>query len=558
MFLDLKNLPDGHTVDCDVCIIGGGPAGISMAREFIDSKLKICLVESAQEYHELSQNLYVGAKQPNQKRDRSITGSVHYGPSLTETRLRFFGGTSNHWGGYCTPLTPHDLAKRDWVPHSGWPIGWQELEKFYPRAQSLCEAGPYIYNNSLWQGLGLKKYDFNLDKIVNRFYQFSPPTRFGDRYGSELKSASNISVLFNANVTKIGLTKNARMTDHLIVQTLPDKKATIKKGIVKARHYVLACGGIENARLLLASNDVAAAGVGNGKDLVGRFFMDHLYDSVGSLLVTERPDRFLELYSEIIPKMAGHPLSGKMPGGKTPVMFQAAMCAAENAQKKNNAAGVAIFMRGQWAPADKGIRAVYEAIESEGGNLTGKYGGYLLDILLNMDTSLPELKRVVQGKRPKHLPILFAIAEQVPNKLSRITLAGERDALNMPRPRLDWRLSEQDKRTFAQMPQLLGAEFGRLGIGRARTAPWLDEDSYYVYRSDFSRILDPGRHHSGTTRMASDAGSGVVDANCQVFGVENLSVAGSSVFPTIGYANPTLTIVALALRLADHLKTRLS
>jgi choline dehydrogenase-like flavoprotein len=547
MFLDLQTLSAAQTIQCDLCIVGGGPAGISMAREFVGTNLKVCLVESAQEYNEPSQNLYIGAQQTKDKRSRSLADGIFYGPGSNKTRLRFFGGTSNHWGGYCTPLTPHDLTKRDWMPHSGWPLSWEELSRYYPRAQDICEAGPYIYDQRLWQGLGLKKYDFDPKKIINRFYQYSPPTRFGDRYGADLKNASNLSVLFNANVTNIALTSNSRLTDHLKVTSLSGKTGT-----VKARHYVLACGGIENARLLLASNDVAGNGVGNAKDLVGRFFMDHLYDSVGSLLVSERPEQFLKLYSQIVPNVAGHPLAGA-----NPKMFQAAMCASEEAQKKNAAAGAAIFVRGDWRKADEGIQVVYQAIESEGGSLTGKFGGHLLDILLNLDTSIPEIKNVMQGKRPKHLPILFAIAEQTPNKLSRITLGPERDALNMPRPRIDWRLTELDKRTFAQMPELLGAEFGRLGIGRARKAPWLDDDAIYFYRSDFSRILDPGRHHAGTTRMASDPTSGVVDPDCRVFGVGNLSIAGSSVFPTIGYANPTLTIVALALRLADHLKTRL-
>ena len=127
----------------------------------------------------------------------------------------------------------------------------------------------------------------------------------------------------------------------------------------------------------------------------------------------------------------------------------------------------------------------------------------------------------------------------------------------MRRALVDWRLTDQDRRTFAQMPAVLAAEFGRLDIGRVFTSPWLDEDALYIYRDDFSRILEPGRHHSGTTRMASDANLGVVNSDCRIFEVENAFIAGSSVFPTIGSANPTLTIVALALRLADHLKIAL-
>lgn len=551
MFLDLRELPDGHRIDCDLCIIGGGPAGISIAREFRGTGLRICLVESAREYDDASQNLYSGAKQPSRKRARSIRDGVHYGALALHSRVRQFGGSSNHWGGYCAPLSPHDLEKRDWIPDSGWPIGWNEIADFYPRAQALCEIGPYLYDERLWRGTGAKHYAFDPDRLVNRFYQLSPPTRFGDRYGAELKASPNVTVLFNANATNIVLANNAGSADRLAVRSLSGKSAEIK-----ARHYVLACGGIENARLLLASNDIAAAGVGNGKDLVGRFFMDHLYDSVGSLLVSERPERFLAQYGEITPVSAGHPLT-RPRTAPDPVTFQAAMSPSPAFQQRSGTGSVALFVRGDWSQTDEGVRAVYEAIESGGPGSAGKYGGYLLDILRNLGTSLPEVKSVVQGKKPKHLPVLFAIAEQVPNRSSRIALGRQKDALGMAKARIDWRLSEQDRRTFAQMPELLAGEFGRLGIGRVHKAVWLDQDAMYLYRGDFSRILEPGRHHSGTTRMAHDPALGVVDADCQVFGVGNLSVAGSSVFPTIGSANPTLTILALALRLADHLKTRL-
>lgn len=551
MFLDLRKLPDDHRIDCDLCIIGGGPAGIAIAREYIGTDLKVCLVESAEEYDDPSQNLYAGAPQPSRKRARSIRDGVHYGALALHSRLRHFGGSSNHWGGYCAPLAPEDLAKRDWIPDSGWPIDWRELRHYYPRAQRLCELGPYLYDDTLWRGTDANAYAFDTAKLVNRFYQFSPPTRFGDRYGDALKAAANVTVLFHANATQIALAANAASADALTVKSLSGKY-----GRIQARHFVLACGGIENARLLLASNSVATAGIGNTRDIVGRYFMDHLYDSVGSLLVSERPARFLSQYGEITPANAGHPLV-KSRYAPDPVMFQAAISPSAAVQQRNRTGGVALFIRGDWSRTDEGVSAVYEAIESDTAGAPENQAGSLLNILRNLNTALPEIKSVVQGKKAEHLPVLFAIAEQAPNRLSRITLGSEKDALGSPRARIDWRLSEQDRRTFAQMPELLAGEFGRLGIGRVHKAVWLDDEAPYLYRGDFSRILEPGRHHSGTTRMAHDPARGVVDADCQVFGVSNLSVAGSSVFPTIGSANPTLTIVALALRLADHLKTRL-
>ena len=552
MFADLRELPDGHVANCDLCIIGGGAAGISMAREFIGTTTKVCLIESAREYEDATQQLYAGVAQPARKRARSIKEGVHYGVPAIHSRLRHFGGSTNHWGGYCVPLDPEDLEKHDWIPDSGWPIGWRELSKIYPRAQAVCEIGPYVYDDSLWRRTKTEPYAFDPQNLVNRFYQFSPPTRFGDRYGKALKAAPNVTVLFNANVTNIGLAPNTASVDHIKVSSLVGKT-----GRVAARHYVLASGGIENARLLLASNDIAQRGIGNGRDLVGRYFMDHLYDSVGSLLVSENPKRLIAQYAEIVPDQAGHPLAKAGPDADS-VMFQAALSPSAAAKKRNRAGAVALFIRGDWSRVDEGVRAVYEAVEREDSPAAENYGSSLLDILRNLDTAGPAVKNLVQGKSPPHLPVLFAIAEQVPNRASRIALADQKDALGMPRARIDWRLSELDRRTFAQMPDLLAGEFGRQGIGRVHKAPWLDEDALYLYRGDFSRILEPGRHHSGTTRMAHDPAQGVVDADFQIFGVSNLSVAGSSVFPTIGSANPTLTIIALALRLADHLKGRLT
>lgn len=547
MFSDLNELQDGQALQYDLCIVGGGAAGISIAMEFVDTALSVCVLESAAAYHDASQRLY-GARQSSPKRARNIETGVHYGAEAIHSRLRYFGGSTNHWGGYCTPLTPHDLAPREWIPDSGWPIGWDELSRYYPRAQTLCEAGPFIYDESLWQGLGIDQHTFYPARLVNRFYQFSPPTRFGDRYGGVLRKARNVEVIFNANATNIGLAGNARTANSITIKSFSGKRA-----VVRARHFIVATGGIENARLLLASDDVAKTGVGNSRDLVGRYFMDHLYDTVGSLLVSERPARLMAQYAQIVPKTPTHPLSNSV----NPVPFQAALTASEQAQRQNRAGGAAIFLRGDWETTDDGIRAVYEALDANEEDRTAERGSDLLDILTNLDSALPEMKNVIQGKPPEHLPTLFCIAEQVPNASSRIMLDTARDALGERRALLDWRLSDQDRRTFAQMPALLAAEFGRLGIGRVFTSPWLDEEAMYLYRDDFSRILEPGRHHSGTTRMASASSRGVVNTDCRLFDVENISIAGSSVFPTIGYANPTLTILALSLRLADHLKQKL-
>ena len=175
MFANLSDLGETKQISCDLCIVGGGAAGITIAREMIGSPLSVCLVESAEEYHQPTQDLYQ-ATQQSRKRSRSLETGVHYGATAHLSRIRHFGGTTNHWGGYCIPLTPHDLAKKDWIPDSGWPIEWEELNAFYPRAQAICEAGPFVYDERLWDTMDRKLYAFDPDYIVTGsvYAQFMP------------------------------------------------------------------------------------------------------------------------------------------------------------------------------------------------------------------------------------------------------------------------------------------------------------------------------------------------------------------------------------------------
>jgi choline dehydrogenase-like flavoprotein len=159
-------------------------------------------------------------------------------------------------------------------------------------------------------------------------------------------------------------------------------------------------------------------------------------------------------------------------------------------------------------------------------------------------TAAASLKKAARSPSTR-LYVVKNVAEQAPNPDSRVVLSRERDALDCPRVALCWRTSPLDKRTAHRAREIFGEELWRAGAGRLQSSlegegkPW-------------PARLRGARHHMGTTRMHSDPRRGVVDANCRVHGIANLYVAGSSVFPTSGAANPTLTIVALALRLAGH------
>ncbi len=250
----------------DLVIIGGGPAGIALALALANSKLNIVLLESGgTAFDPKLQNMYAGDE----------TG-VRY-IALDAGRLRFMGGRSNHWGGWCRPMDEIDFEARD-----GWPIPAgrsraRRLEAYYPRAQELVEAGAWMYDKSdATMAAMAPMMPLGPGGVYTSWFQFSKtrdsvlPTYFGHRYEQDLRAARNVTPYTHANVTGIRLAANGGHVDHLDVATLDGKHFT-----VKPRQVVLACGGMENARLLLASNDVMAAGVGNQNDLVGRFFADN-------------------------------------------------------------------------------------------------------------------------------------------------------------------------------------------------------------------------------------------------------------------------------------------
>ena len=505
MYQDARQIPDGTALDTDLAIIGAGAAGITLARALAGAPFRICLIES-------------GGLEPEEDIQALAGGEsvgVPYGP-LEATRLRQFGGSTGHWGGWCRPLDALDFERRDWVEQSGWPIGRAELDPYYPAASAVCEAGPFAYDDIAgWEGkLGVAGFMPPGGDMVRRVIQFSPPTRFGERYRADLAAAPNLLTLLHANVVDLAASDNAAEVAGLTLATLDGKRHRLT-----ARCYVLAAGGIDNARMMLLSNGVQPAGLGNGGDMVGRCFMEHphIY-SMGNLLL---PD-----ISTISPlclddqDLAGQGLRGNfMPSAP----FQ-------RSRRLLN------------ATFTLGVSARF-ASRAEIGAGEHPLAAPLLDVLRD-------------GARPTAgVPFGFRVGiggagEQSPNRASRVTLGEDRDALGLPRARLDWRPTRDDKASLLRNLRALGASFAAAGLGRLHvTLP--DDD-------DWPADLVGGNHHMGTTRMAAAPKDGVVDGDCRVHGIGNLYIAGSSVFATSGAANPTLTIVALALRLADHLRGRLA
>jgi choline dehydrogenase-like flavoprotein len=521
LFIDAHQIPQDTLIETEVCIIGAGVAGITLARELRNESYRVCLLESGGlNADEQTQSLY----------DGRISGQPI--KALTESRLRYFGGSGNHWAGLCRPLDVDDFEARPWIPFSGWPITHAEIDPYYSRAHDALRLGPYDYDPRSRTSDMPEIYRTHPlgETFEPGIFYISPSLRFGEDHREELQTAANIDVYLFANVVDIETNHTANTVTGLRVACL--EGSTFR---VRARHYVLATGGIENARLLLLANKIESAGLGNRHDLVGRFFMEH----PGGL---EHPDGELARITLSRPsRMARTPISALKKGIVTRIMLSA------SAQEKE---GIAKFLAQIEVPGHSRNIEGYLALR----HLTKSVlrGAVPASALRDLGVVVGDLGSVATGLHQKFLArarelVVFLWSEQVPNPESRVTLDHDRDHLGLNRVQLNWRCTSFDKHSLRRALELLEAQVTQSQIGRLRVHDWISD----------SNLSHPGvvsDHHMGTTRMGADAKSGVVDAHCRVHGISNLFVSGSSVFTTGGVVNPTLTIVALATRLADHLK----
>ena len=532
MFIDAREVPDGETIEADLCVIGAGAAGITIAREMAGTQHRVVVLESGGlDYDERTQSLYEGTN----------IGMASF--DLDINRLRYFGGTTNHWAGHCRPLDPIDFERRSWVPYSGWPISRQDLVPYYLRALPILELPPFHFDDLdfLVAQTGEEALALDPARLQSAVYYQSPPTRFGEVYREEIGAATSVRVYLHANALELESDQTGSEVTGVQVACIDGPRFQ-----VTARQYVLAMGGMEIPRLMLLSNRHVPAGLGNQHDLVGRFFMDHIVVRPAVLVLLASNDISLPLYHDL------HTIEG----GE---MF-AILSAPERLMREEELLDFRIHVDRVKAPGpgQQSLIALVRALR--GGSVPDDLGRHLGNILADLDVVTDLVYRRVFGAgseptEPDDTPFsirLDLVVEAAPDPDSRITLSGERDLFGQNRIAVDWRLSDLDLRTARRAIELAALEFGRLGFGRGR-GDLLEDGTGWP-----ADTMEAGKHHCGTARMAADPKTGVVDANCRVHGMSNLYVAGSAVFPTIGYANPTLTIVALALRLADHLKDQMA
>jgi choline dehydrogenase-like flavoprotein len=578
---NLADLGAPQLIETDLVIIGGGPAGITIARELSNTPINVLVLESGilaenPTFDELNEVESVGEPKTKSQQERRAlfhganarawsSASQGYG-----IRCRVFGGSTQAWAGKSAAFSEIDFAERSWVPFSGWPFGLDVLAPYLDRAADTLNLGPNCYDERLWNLMGRTPPQPAFDPAVLKsfFWQFSR-SRIDSldimRFGREFlgMKAPNVKVLINATVTHLNTNANGSVFTDLEVSTIDGARTQIR-----AKAAVLAASAIENARLLLVSNRLVSNGVGNQNDVVGRFLMDHPGARIGSFKAED--------CDVVINRFGFYGVRSK----DQYHMYMHGLVPSAEIQAHERLMHCALYMLGEHA-IDDPWDAIKRLLQRKYGSATSdllavaKSPGLLakgLAMRLLSSNSVPHWAKdavvntairfnpnlVVREFQNRGVPhklnalAVDAITEQAPDPESRITLSAKTDKLGVPMARINWTVDEQARRSLLRIAQLLMQELSKAGLPTPTLEEWVREA-----RTQNAPIIDMG-HSAGTTRMSENPRRGVVNSECEVHGVSNLYVAGGSVFPTTGHANPTLMIVALAIKLSDTIKTRLT
>lgn len=526
-------------VKTDICIIGAGVAGITIAREFINKNVDVVLLESG------------GFESTEETRGLLDGKNVGLRYDFENSRGRGFGGTSLMWdadlgegkiGVRLRELDAIDFEQRDWVPNSGWPFGKNHLNPYYEKAHKVFQLGPYTSDPEDWEDpVSTPKLPFRSNNVKTTIFRFARNSVFSNDYRKEIEASKNVHAYLNATVLKINTTENAAKVKSVVVVSPNGKRFK-----VQAKYFILATGGLEVPRMLLNTDDVVKTGLGNQYDLVGRYYMEHPHLWTGSYFPSNR-----NIY-----KQAGlykiHTRNGISVMGK--------LMLNESVQRREKLLNFTTSIHPDPLLGVYQAGQSFRALMGSGGRKSSKellkHSKFVLN---NLNLSSSEIMRkVARSTREEWYDSnikafgfkLNIMAEQEPDPESRLTLDRERDRLGQRKLALNWKVNSNDMRSIRRAQEILDEEMRKSGLG-----------TVHVELSDSDTVpsdIHGGFHHMGTTRMHRNPKKGVVDENCRLHSTQNLFIAGSSVFPTVGFANPTLTIVAMSLRLAGHLNDKVN
>lgn len=525
MLIDAREFKSPQNFSADICIVGAGVAGIVLANELRSINKSIILLEAGGEkYDDNIQQFYSAQSYPENF------------PDPLGSRIRALGGSCNRWENSTERLDAIDFEKRSWVSDSGWPINYSDLTSYYGIAEDYCSVGSDGYSVGNWEDKGgfeniCQESDAWIPSIVKSAL---PPTRFFDKYRSNISGRPNVRVYSHAAITDLSFDIHGQTVNSVTFQANPYVKHQVKAKII-----VFSMGGIESARLLLQFNQKYNDALGNKNDNVGRYFMEH---------PTIRAAQFYPIGGKALPEA----YKGVFDNSRR---IRLRLKLNEKTQNNYQCNNLRIFFnpkpRRILSDGISSSHLVFDALTD--AEWPDNFGQHLSNILGDIDLLADSVSRNVFDKRLFQSSDditgyqIISMIEQTPNRDNRIMLGDEKDPFGNQRVKIKWHLSESDKKKAWKSLELLSKDAGLSAWGRVKLLP---ERSNRIWGSQ----LGFGQHHIGTTKMGTSMQNGVVDQDCRVFGTKNLYMAGSSVFPTGGHVPPTLTIAALAVRLADTIK----
>lgn len=552
MKIDTSQLEDNQIVTSDVCVIGAGPAGTTLSSEFLDSNFTVNLLESgAEKLQAKVQHLS----------DGELSGDLH--ETLDSTHLRQIGGTANNWilqmtddqyGYRYTPLDDIDFKLRKAIPHSGWPICKADLDPYYARVQEVCDIGQYNYSAEFWLKANNMLLPLPTDKAYNGVFLFGPTKKFTKDFPQQIFSSQNVNIYTNATVVELISTEDGAAIETALVRTFDGKEIYFK-----AKQFIVAANALQTPRLLLNSKRSHPNGIGNQHDNVGRYFMDHYLVASGNFYPNDtkliNKMDFYDMQSingtSVLGRLNLSPIIMEDEGlpNMAVMLFPQAWNPADH-EAMNSLAALKFHFSFHYTLYPKGLwRHLYNIFRGRNRLLRAVYEKIRYNVPVLMGLGRGGWSRMANNEKKYNRLELLALVEQSPNPDNRITLIDEKDDLGCQKIKAHYICSDQDIENVKRAQKVFGEALEETGLGR------------YEQPSESAEIMKSltGSHHMlGTTRMSDDPRHGVVDKNCRVHGVRNLFIAGSAVFTTGGYANPTLTNLALSIRVADQVKLELA